>query len=100
MRKIETDSALTPYAGHEFERTDRIVLRFTVAGSAAGSATVTARLLNKWATALADLPVTPNDGRYETTLTIASLARGDYLVEVTAASGAAAAKALAPLRVK
>lgn len=101
MREIETNAALTPFAGHEFERTDRVVVRFAIAGSGAASASVKARLLNKSGTALADLPLTTRSGgEYETVLTIASLARGDYLVEVTAASGAAHAKALVPLRVE
>jgi VWFA-related protein len=98
-REIETNPDLPPFAGHSFDRTDQVVVRFLVAGTAASSATVKARLLNKSGTPLVELPLTPHDGRFETVLTIASLARGDYLVEITAASGSARAKALVPLRV-
>ena len=74
--------------------------RAGAAGTLAPSATVKARLLNRLGAGLVDLPVTMNGGRYETGLTIASVGRGDYVVEITAASGAAHAKALVPIRVK
>jgi VWFA-related protein len=98
-RQIEANPDAPPYAGHEFERTDQVVVRFVVAGKQAPSATVTARLLNKSAAPLADLTVTSDRGRYETTLTIASIARGDYLVEITATSSTTHAQALVPIRV-
>jgi VWFA-related protein len=99
-REIEANPNEPPFAGHEFERTDQVVVRFAVTGTLAPSATVQARLLNKSGKALVGLPLTTSNGRYETTLTIASIARGDYLVEITAASGAAHAQALVPLRVR
>jgi hypothetical protein len=101
LRTIEADGAVTPYAGHEFERTDRAVIRFFVTGTGASLATIKARLLNRSATALVDLPVTQKrPGEYEVSLTIASIARGEYLVEITAVTGEARVQALAPLRVR
>ena len=100
LRAIETDGSVTPFAGHEFGRTDRVVVRFFVTGTALGSAAIKARLLNKSGAALADLPLTQKQpGEYETSLTIASIARGEYLVEITASAGDAHAQALAPLRI-
>ncbi|HTI37651.1 MAG TPA: VWA domain-containing protein [Vicinamibacterales bacterium] len=101
LRTIEADGAVTPYAGHEFERTDRAVIRFFVTGTGASLATIKARLLNRSANALVDLPVTQKrPGEYEVSLTIASIARGEYLVEITAVTGEARVQALAPLRVR
>ena len=101
LRNIESDPKVAPFAGHEFERTDRVVVRFSVAGVAAPSAAATARLLNKGGTPLAALPLTPRGGgEYETILTIASIAHGEYLVEIAARSGTAQARALVPLRVR
>ena len=101
LREIETNPAVKPFAGHEFERTDRVVVRFSVAGKLAAGADVKARLLNKAGASLADLPVTPHKpGEYEVNLPIASVARGEYLIELSAASGGTRAQALAPLRVR
>lgn len=101
LRDIESNDAAVPFAGHDFERSDRVVIRVGLAGTLAPSSAPTARLLNKGAVALADLPLTRRpDGQYETSLPIASLARGEYLVEFRAASGSAHAQALVPFRVR
>jgi VWFA-related protein len=101
LREIEANPAEAPFAGHEFDRTDRVIIRFAVAGALAPSANLRARLLNKAGAALADLPLTRrSDGQYETALTIASFARGEYLVELAAVAGDAHAQALVPLRVR
>lgn len=101
LRDIEKGTSAEPFAGHDFDRADRVVFRCSVAGTSASSASVTARLLNKSGAELVPLPLTPRSaGQYETMLAIASLARGEYLVEITATAGGAQAQALTPLRVR
>ena len=101
LREIEANSGEAPFAGHEFDRTDRVVIRVALAGVLVPSASLRARLLNKGGAALADLPLTRrSDGQDQTALTIASFARGEYLVEFTAVAGEAHAQALVPLRVR
>jgi VWFA-related protein len=101
LREIEANPAASPFAGHEFDRTDRLIVRVSLAGTLAPAATLKGRLLNRSGTTLADLPLTRTAaGAYETMLSIAAIARGEYLVEIVADSGAAHAQALAALRVK
>ncbi|HWT45293.1 MAG TPA: VWA domain-containing protein [Vicinamibacterales bacterium] len=101
LRDIESNRTAVPFAGHDFDRSDRVIIRAGIAGTLAPSSTPTARLLNKGGVALVDLPLVRRpDGQYEASLPIASLARGEYLVEFSAVSGGAHAQALVPLRVK
>lgn len=90
-----------PYAGHEFERTDRMLVRFSLLGAAAADSTVTASLLSKAGASLATLPFRPvpgQSGTYEIELPLASVARGDYLMAIEASHGADHAKALVAFR--
>jgi VWFA-related protein len=102
LREIEDPAhPLPPFAGREFERTDRLVIRCVVSGSRTGEASVSGRLLARNGEALAALPLTRRGGgEVETMLTMAAIARGDYLVEIAASEGDARVHALVPLRVR
>jgi hypothetical protein len=83
-------------------RSDRLLIRFEVLGAAAANATVTARIISQWGKDLAELPLLPHaaaDAPYEIELPLTSVARGDYLIAITAAAGADTARALVPVRV-
>jgi hypothetical protein len=93
---------VTPFAGRDFIRTDRLFVRFAIYGTAASDAEVSARLTNKAGAALLDLPVTrrtATDTEYQLELPLASIARGDYLIAVAAAHGEERTRALVPVRV-
>lgn len=102
LRTLRATADALPYAGREFSRTDRLFVRFAVHGAGASAAMVTARLLNKSGAALSTLNVTagasPGDG-FEIDLPLASVARGDYLIEIVAAAGDDRARELVPMRV-
>ena len=98
-RAIAGGAPALPFAGHEFNRTDRVFVRVAVFGSAASAAHVSARLTNKSGTALMDLPVMNVAGGYQLEVPLRSIARGDYLVAVAAALGDERTRALVPLRV-
>lgn len=100
---IETRAILAgeapPTVAREFDRLDRLFIRFSVYG--AGPAQPTVHLLNRQAKALLPLPAAPlADGTYQIDLPLASIARGDYLVSIEAASGEESARALVPVRVR
>ena len=100
LRAIQADPDPLPFAGRQFERTDRIVVRFAVVGSAAADATVTANLLGRRGAQLAALPLKTVPGRgYEIDLPIGSIARGEYVISIAASRGADQAKTLVSFRV-
>ena len=102
LRSLRADKATTPFAGREFTRTDRLFIRFSVYGEAARQADVSARLLSRGGGALLALPVTgpaAAGAPYEIDLPLASVARGDYLIEVAARAGDDHTETLIPLRI-
>jgi hypothetical protein len=100
LRAIQADPDPPPFAGRQFERTDRIVVRFAVVGPGAADATVTANLLGRRGAQLAVLPLKTVPGKgYEIDLPIGSIARGEYVIEIAASHGADQAKTLVSFRV-
>ena len=102
FRSLDRGPNATPFAGREFERTDRLLIRFEVHGTAAATATVTARIISQWGKDLAELPFLPRPdgtGPYEIDLPLSTVARGDYLIAMAATAGADRARAFVPIRV-
>ena len=76
-----------PTATREFRRTDRLLIRLDAYAPGTSTATVTAQLLNQQGTKMVDVPATgPTDGSltHSIDLALASLAPGQYLLEITA----------------
>jgi hypothetical protein len=93
---------VTPFAGREFVRTDRLFIRFTVYGGLAARATTSARLLTRTGSPLVALPIASfgrSDVTYQVDFPLSSTARGDYLVAVEAAHDDDRARLLVPIRV-
>ena len=100
LRAIQAEPDPQPFGGRQFERTDRIIVRFAVVGPAAADATVTANLLGRRGAQLAALPLKTVPGRgYEIDLPIGSIARGEYVIAIDASHGADQAKTLVSFRV-
>ncbi len=95
------EAQLPVYAGREFDRTDRVLVRFDTHGPAREGAQVSARLLNRTGTPLTPLTVLPDAaGRgYLITLPLTSIARGEFLLSVEAVRGDDRADALVAFRV-
>jgi VWFA-related protein len=90
LNALRAANDVAPYAGHDFERTDRMLVRFAIFGRSATEATVTAQLLSKRGGALSSLTLRkrPSDSStYEIELPIGSIARGDYVIAIEAAHG-------------
>ena len=99
LRSLSTGAAAVPHAGHVFDRTDRLVVRFSLFGSAAADATITANLLSRTGMALSALPlasVADRPGEYLVQFPMSSVSRGDYLIAIEASHGDDHAKALVP----
>jgi hypothetical protein len=100
LRAIQGATPPAPFAGRQFERTDRIIVRFDVYGASAPSAEVAATLLSRRGAKLAAMPLRKAAaGLYEIDLPIGSIARGEYVIEIGATAGADTAKALLSFRV-
>ena len=102
LRQLHSAPDTTPYAGRDFERTDHLVVRFSLVGGASDGATITANLLSRRGVTLAALPYAPMTGRkdfYEIDMPVGSIARGDYLIAIDASHGADHTRALVSFRV-
>jgi VWFA-related protein len=87
FRAISKDLDAPPTAGREFRRTDRLVIRTHAYAPGEAPLTLTSRLLNKQGQRLAVIPVTAPGSAgqpYLVDLSLASLAPGEYLLELSA----------------
>ena len=76
-----------PTASRDFRRTDRLVIKTDGYTPGNGAVTMTSRLLNKQGQKMVDLPVTApaaSDKSSVIDLPLASLAQGEYLLEIVA----------------
>ncbi len=98
---LAKDTNAVPTIVREFRRTERLVIRSTAYGPGTDVPTVTARLLNRAGDAMQDLPVPipPASGLVQLDLPLASLAPGEYLLELKAKGSAGEAKQLVAFRV-
>jgi hypothetical protein len=84
---IRTDPTVAPTASREFRRTERLVLKLDAYGPGNAVVTITARLLNKQGSKMADIPVTTSpDQPRMIDLPLSALAPGEYLLELSAAA--------------
>ena len=97
FQAIAADPAAVPAVVREFSRTERLLIRFEVYGNTAA----TAVLMNRNGQKMADIPVTASGagGAHQIDLSLAPIAAGEYLVEITAKGATSEAKELIPLRV-
>jgi len=101
LQQIKADPNAVPTANREFSRTDRLLIRIPAYGPGGTTPAVTARLLNRAGKPMSDLPVAASGSSDAVAidLPLASLAVGEYLVEVKAAGDGADTSALVGFRV-
>ena len=81
-----------PTAAREFSRAERLIVRLDAYATGGAKPEVSAKLLNRAGTAMADVPMQAAEGKpYLIDFPLASLAAGEYIIQVDAktASGAA-----------
>jgi VWFA-related protein len=101
MQQIRTAAAPRPTVAREFARTDRLLIRFETFGPGGTTPPATIRLLTRLGQPLADLPapVAKSGGRFEAEIGLASLAVGEYLIEVRSPGQPDDIVALVPLKI-
>jgi hypothetical protein len=99
VRTITEGSGGHPEVGREFDRSDRLLIRFPVYGGS--EIAVTTKILNRRGTELRVLPLaTVGDGLYQVDLPLGPTARGDYFIAIEAARGSEPVRVLVPIRVR
>lgn len=101
LQRLKSDPQATPTVVREFRRTDRVFLRVSAYAPGNVPATVAAKLLNRTGQPLSELAVGHSSAgeASEIDLALASLAPGDYLVEIAASSNGSDAKELIGFRI-
>jgi hypothetical protein len=92
FRALDTDSAV-PVASREFSRTERLLIRFPAYGPSDAPPSLSAKLLTRTGQTIRDLPLIAAPGadldhEHAIDLPLASLAPGEYFVEVAATTSA------------
>jgi VWFA-related protein len=100
LQQLKADTDAVPQTARDFSRTDRLLIRVPAYG-AAGPPTLTARLLNRDGQQMADVPVAASTAQTpaQIELALASLAPGEYLLEIKAAGDGGESKELVGFRV-
>ncbi len=101
FRALSSDPDATPTANRIFTRNDRLLVRFQVYASGTAH-TIAVRLLNRLGDEMAVLQATANEsrpGEQAIDLPLANLARGDYVLEISAASATDRPVAMVAFRV-
>jgi VWFA-related protein len=100
MLLIRKDPNALPTATRDFSRAERLLIRFDAYASDGSAPQVTSRLLNRAGQAMADVPVQTNAGQpYQIDFPLASLAAGEYLLELNAKTAAGSAQQLVAFRI-
>lgn len=100
LKAMISDPQPPVYAGREFARSDRLLLRFGTTG-ASSAVTLSARLLTGVGSRLVELPVRADAtrGGYQIDLPLASVARGEYVIAIDAIDGEQRAESHVAFRV-
>ncbi|MGH9371968.1 MAG: VWA domain-containing protein [Vicinamibacterales bacterium] len=100
LRALAAEPVPIPYAGREFSRTDRVLVRVFPYGSASANASVTAQLLGRRGDTLAELPIRRSTkGGYQLDLPLTNLAAGEFVVAISARTTEDSVETYLPIRV-
>ena len=101
MQALVADATAVPLSTREFTRTERLLIRFDTYAAGSEQPEPTAALLNRNGDKIADVPVTraTAGGTHQINLGLASVAGGEYLVEITVKGESGEAKELVPFRI-
>ena len=89
-----------PTATREFSRAERLLLRLDAYAADGGKPEVSAKLLNRAGTTMADVPIQATEGKpYLIDFPLASLAAGEYIIQVNAKTASGTAQELVGFKV-
>jgi hypothetical protein len=97
---IKANANAVPTPGREFSRAERIFVRVDAFANGGAVPEVTARLLNRTGQAMSDVPVQANAGQpFQLDMPLASLAAGEYILELNAKTASGTAQEMVAFRV-
>jgi len=98
--QIRNNVDAPPTTVREFSRGERMILRFDAYAAGGGRPDVTAKLLNRAGQAMADVPVQSAEGKpLLIDFPLASLASGEYIIEIDAKAASGTAQQMVGFRV-
>ena len=99
VRAFSEGTGAHPEVGREFDRSDRLFIRFPVYGGP--EIAVAARLLNRLGTEMRALDLSAvGDGLYQLEVPLGTIARGEYFIAIEAVRGAEPVRVLVPIRLR
>lgn len=101
LQALTQDPTAVPLASREFSRGDRVLIRFDAYGVGTETPSVRADVLNRNGQKMADVSVAPATagGTHQIDLGLASMASGEYVLEVVVTAAGAEARELVPIKV-
>jgi VWFA-related protein len=100
MLLVRNNLDATPTATRDFSRGERLLIRFDAYAAGGGRPDVTAKLLNRTGASMADVPVQAAEGKpFQIDFPLASLAAGEYLIQIDAKAAAGAAQQVIAFKV-
>ena len=100
MLLVRNNLDAVPNATREFSRGERLLIRFDVYAPEGAHPEVTGKLLNRMGTSMAEVPIQAPEGKpYQVDFPLASLAAGEYLIQLDAKTAAGTAKQLIGFKV-
>jgi len=100
MAQVRNNVNAVPTVEREFSRTERLLVRFDAYAADSTAPAVTAKLLNRAGQSMADVPIQAVAGKpFQIDLPLASLAAGQYLLELDAKTASGTAQEMIAFRV-
>ena len=103
LRQLTAAPDTPTYEGHVFDRTDRMLVRFSIDGPAAADAKVTVRLLARAGAPLTTLPIAPWGSAphaWQLDLPLGNIAPGTYMIEIGVTRGTDSTRTIVPFELK
>jgi hypothetical protein len=100
LQALKANPAAAPAVDRVFSRSERVLVRVEGYSADGAAPAITARLLNRGGTSMAEMPVqsaAPGAGEME--IGLAALAAGDYVIEINASTPTGAAQELVAFKV-
>lgn len=103
LQALKTDPNAVPAVARDFSRRERVLVRFDAYGPGNAAPAVTAKLMNRQAQPMMDLTLEAvaggSAGSHQAEVPIASLAPGEYLIEIAASGAGGSTRQLVAIKV-
>ncbi|HYT75750.1 MAG TPA: hypothetical protein VEL79_13430, partial [Vicinamibacterales bacterium] len=100
LLQIRNSPDAAPIVSREFSRAERLFIRFDAYAARGTRPDVTVRLLNRAGQPMADVPVQATEGKpFQIDFPLASLAAGEYILELNAKAGSGTAQQMIGFKV-